>query len=1187
MLTNSHNLRSKKVLKVDKLQSKLLAEPKFVGREQELVKLEHHFKQAIEGKGTTVFVSGEAGVGKTRLITAFLKKAKIRGVTMLSGWCLSEAGVPYFPFIEAFNTYFASYAEEQPSSSQQPEANPDPGRITQIEGEKREITTWLTRPRLSEKPGKHEILSPQVWKDQAFAAVAKTLHSISTRKPIIFFLEDLQWADSASLALLQYIARAVNNSERIMVLGTYRSEELTANIEGHQHPLADVLRLMRREDLFTEIKLSKLSTNDVARIAENMIGGSLQPKIVEKLTARSNGNPLFIIESLRMLYEQQGLVQENNQWHLSVDELVLPTKIRDIILRRLAVLEFAQRRVLDAASVIGEKIDVNLLSNVLEIDILKVLETLNVVAQTTSLVIVKENCYSFNHDMSREVLYEELSPPLKSGYHTRIAEKLEKVDDGVLPLSDLAYHYSEAGNIEKAIKYALEAGKDELARFSNVQAIEHFAYVLENAQERDVEETRVALEGLGDAYAANSMYAEAIKMFDKLADSNTGEVRLRALRKATDAAFRKGDEPDILVDYAKKAEELASLNRLEMARIVDNRGRAFSWAGRGDVKMDLADFNTALQVFEEENSLADVADALWRSGIISDACGGSSENALGKMLRSVAIFRELGDVRKEVEASSQTGIKFFGYGLFPEARTELTRILRIGERLGLFNQLIQISYWISLLYEHEGRLKDALSQALKTQEYAKKTDAKYFSNSMTITKLYSKLGDLKHAEYYFKKMTKDSGSGIFGGGSFGAPPKTIYLAAKGQFEDFNQTFKEEYLTWGKIQTPAGFETINREDYVWLLEKQGKIKEAKIQRDKIRKLLEQTNNTFEHAKVQLSVMASRKTQIGEHFEMRLDLVNVGRNAALLGKIEGVIPSGLRVVNHTSFCSFQNGNVIMKEKSVGPFQVETIKLKLKATQIGTYSLNPKVTYMNELGQTKTSAAKTFTISASPKKPTFEVLPGRVTTGYTELDRLLMGGIPENYAVVLTAPPSEERSYLIKSFLEAGTENDEAVFCVTTEADNLEDLLKNPNFHLFLCNPKPKTKVPDLPNVTKLKSTTDLTNLNISLVKAYRNIDPSRKKRILLETVSNVLLNYEAKATCKWITELTTDLSSKGFTMLAIMDPNMHPPDQANAVINSFDGEISLSKSEDPAECKKTLRVERLKNQEYLKNPVCMTT
>ena len=1164
------------------VQSKLLSEPKFIGREQELAKLEHHLNQAIEGKGTTVFVSGEAGVGKTRLVTALLKKANLRGVSMLSGWCLSEAGVPYFPFIEAFNTYFASFdEEEQPSSSQQPEANSAPRRVPQIEGEKREITAWLTRPRLIEKPDKHQILSPQVWKDQAFAAVTKTLHSISSRKPIIFFLEDLQWADSASLALLQYIARAVNNSERILVLGTYRSEELTANIEGHPHPLADVLRLMRREDLFAEIKLSKLDNDDVARIAENMIGGNLQPKIVEKLTARSNGNPLFVIESMRMLYEQRGLVQENNQWRLSIDELSLPTKIKDIVLRRLSVLEFAKRRVLDAASVIGEKFDVNLLSNVLELDILNVLETLNVVAQITSLVSVEENCYSFNHAMSREVIYEELSAPLKRGYHAKIAEKLEKAEDGAMSFSDLAYHYSQAGNIERATKYALEAGKDELARFSNVQAIKHFQYVLERTQERDVKERRIALEGIGDAYAANSMYAEAITTFDKLADSNTGEIRLRAIRKATDAAFRKGDKPDILVEYAKKAEDLAQYNRLEMARIINNRGRAFSWAGRGDMKMDLADYNTALQIFEEENSLTDVADALWRSGIISDACGDSSQSALGKMLRSRAIFKELGDVQKEVEAASQTGLKFFGLGLFPEAKSVLIATLGIGEKLGLFSQLILASRFIGELYEHEGMLMYALSQALKAQEYAKKTDTITFSDSATITRLHTKLGDLKHAEDSFRIMTKERKEGARG---FFEITELIYKTARGEFADLEPTL-EKNLEFFKRIPASGLEITFRENCAWVLEKQGKIKEAKIQQEKIQKLLEHTNKRFEHSDVQLSAMAPRKIHVEEEFELRLDLVNVGRSAAILDKIEHVIPSGLKVVDHMPFYSLQNSNVVFKEKSVDPFQVETVKLKLKATHPGSYSFNPEVTYVNELGQTNKNKAKAFTIFASTKKPTFEVLPGRITTGCTELDRLLMGGIPENYAVVLTGPPSDERELIIKSFLEAGTGESRTSFYVATEAMGIEYLLEKPGFNLFLCNQKPKLEVADLPNVSKLRSKTDLTNLNIALLKAYRDAKASLAKRICIDIISDVLLEYGVNATRKWLAELITDLVSKGFTVLAVVNPLMHTSEELNSILDLFDGELNLSQTEDPLQCRKSISVKKLRNQDFIKNPICI--
>ncbi|MCW3998048.1 MAG: hypothetical protein NWF10_05705 [Candidatus Bathyarchaeota archaeon] len=139
--------------------------------------------------------------------------------------------------------------------------------------------------------------------------------------------------------------------------------------------------------------------------------------------------------------------------------------------------------------------------------------------------------------------------------------------------------------------------------------------------------------------------------------------------------------------------------------------------------------------------------------------------------------------------------------------------------------------------------------------------------------------------------------------------------------------------------------------------------------------------------------------------------------------------------------------------------------------------------------------------------------------------------------------------------------------------------------MCNPKPKTPIPDRPNITKLKGKTNLTNLNIALFKTYRNI-ASNKMRICNEIVSDVLLDYGAKTTRKWIAEMITDLTSKGFTILAVMNPEMHPSDQAGAVIDLFDGEISITQTEDPLECRKFIRVEKLRNQDYIKNPICIT-
>jgi hypothetical protein len=189
-------------------------------------------------------------------------------------------------------------------------------------------------------------------------------------------------------------------------------------------------------------------------------------------------------------------------------------------------------------------------------------------------------------------------------------------------------------------------------------------------------------------------------------------------------------------------------------------------------------------------------------------------------------------------------------------------------------------------------------------------------------------------------------------------------------------------------------------------------------------------------------------------------------------------------------------------------------------------------------------------------------------------------------LSGSSCDERELIVKNFLRAGTEEEGITFDISTEAAGLEDLLHKPNFYLFLCNPKPKIKVPDLPNVYRLQDKADLTNLGIALIKAIRNIDQSvTKRKVCVEILSDVLMTHGPKTTREWISGLITDLGAKGFTMLAVIDPTMHSSEQANAVINLFDGEISIIQSNDPLDCKKSLRVKKLRNCDYLKNPICL--
>jgi len=340
--------------------------------------------------------------------------------------------------------------------------------------------------------------------------------------------------------------------------------------------------------------------------------------------------------------------------------------------------------------------------------------------------------------------------------------------------------------------------------------------------------------------------------------------------------------------------------------------------------------------------------------------------------------------------------------------------------------------------------------------------------------------------------------------------------------------------------------------------------------------------FQHANVQANLIAGMKeVKVGESFCLTVEFVNAGKEPALLTRVEDFIPPDFVVVKKPEIYRLEDNCLNMKGKQIAPLKLVEAKLVLQPSKKGVYHLSPRVHYLDELGQNKSLQLKSVEIKVEEV-----VLADRVSTGTKELDSLLLGGIPEGYAVVLTGPPSDERELVVRNFLEAGIKEGQTSFYVATEAFGLDKLLENSGFFFFLCTPKPKVEVPDLPNVYKLHGKTDLTNLNIALLKAYRNVAPSSNKRVCIGIVSDVLVDFEVKVTRKWIAELVTDLVSKGFTILAVMDPSMHPPDQANAIINLFDGEISITQTEDPLECKKSLRVKKLRNQDYIKNPICLT-
>jgi tetratricopeptide (TPR) repeat protein len=211
--------------------------------------------------------------------------------------------------------------------------------------------------------------------------------------------------------------------------------------------------------------------------------------------------------------------------------------------------------------------------------------------------------------------------------------------------------------------------------------------------------------------------------------------------------------------------------------------------------------------------------------------------------------------------------------------------------------------------------------------------------------------------------------------------------------------------------------------------------------------------------------------------------------------------------------------------------------------------------------------------------------ISTGCADLDKLLCGGIRSMSALVLSSPSSNERDLLIKSFLKTGAEKGEVTFYLTTNVRAAKALAEEfqSNLYLFVSNPQADTIAEISPNVFKLNGVENLTNISIALISAIHKLDASQKapRRACIEIVSDALLQHHAVQTRKWLTALTTELTSTGFTVLAIVDPQMHPPEELHAILALFDGEINIYERR----TEQFLKIKRMSNQKYQANEIAL--
>jgi class 3 adenylate cyclase/tetratricopeptide (TPR) repeat protein len=407
-----------------------------VGRDADLRALQEQLDRAESGSGGLVLVSGEPGVGKTRLVEELADHAATRGFAVGWGSCHEDAGAPtLWPWLRALR----ELAVASPT---------DPGAL----GHRWPVVAdALPELVTTEKPEPPPALEPAAARFRLLDSLDALLGVVASSRPALVVLDDLHWADATSLDLLALVAAGLRDRP-LLVVGTYRDVEV-----GRGHPLAAALAELARQPRVTRHALRGISAGAVAELVAELG----LPDVADDVFERTDGNPFFVTELVRLI--QDGAVDR------------VPEGVRDVIGRRVDRLSPDAGEVLAVGAVIGRDVDVSLLSACVDLDQGGVIDAVDDALAAGLLTErgVRPGHVRFVHALIREVLLDELSSLRRIGLHRRIAAALRASNSRPGTVTQLAHHLLEAapaGDVGAAVDAAMAAADGALARYGYAEA---------------------------------------------------------------------------------------------------------------------------------------------------------------------------------------------------------------------------------------------------------------------------------------------------------------------------------------------------------------------------------------------------------------------------------------------------------------------------------------------------------------------------------------------------------------------------------------------------------------------------------------------------------------------------------------------------------------------------------------------
>jgi tetratricopeptide (TPR) repeat protein len=621
--------------------------PDFIGRAPERDALYRLIDRTRSGQGRVALVSGEAGIGKSRLVAEAKADAAAQDFLLLQGSCFQmDSSYPYAPLLELLRA----------SAAPTPDT-PDPDPIIL------EFARLLPELALSlPGPLPAPLSDPEQEKRRLFAALTRFFKERVSQRPVLLVIEDLHWCDDISLEFFQSLARFCT-AQPLLFLMTYRSDEV-------QPSLQRFLAQLDRARLSQEVRLVPLSRSEV----DAMLGAMFalpdieQAKLLDLIYPLSEGNPFFVEEILTSLVSRGELFSDDGIWQLKPhpdnrsEHMLVPRSVKDAVQQRTEQLSTEGRQVVTFAAVAGRRFDFAVLQQVMHCDEDRLLLLIKELLAIQFVVEVSAEQFAFRHALTQQAVYAGLLARERRSLHRTLAEAIEELSVTTLlidaHLADLAYHYYEAGVWAKALEYEQRAGERALALYAPRAAIEHVTHALDAACELDITPPGKVYHARGQAYEtlgefdrARSDYERALDAAHTASDGSMEWQSMMALgflwaerdyAQAGEWFRRASDLAERLADPTLQAR---SLNRLG------------NWLGNtGRNEEGLQAHQEALRIFEEQQNTQGMAETLDLLGT-TYGMRGDRVKAVEQLGQAIALFRTLGDTQSLISSLAMRAVQ--------------------------------------------------------------------------------------------------------------------------------------------------------------------------------------------------------------------------------------------------------------------------------------------------------------------------------------------------------------------------------------------------------------------------------------------------------------------------------------------------------------------------------------------------